>query len=56
MFVINSECVQGMRDNIADNSIDAVVTDPPYGLSKEPDMNEVLKHWLNGDDYNINKL
>jgi DNA modification methylase len=33
------------------NSISAVVTDPPYGLSKEPDVAEVLTHWLNGDDY-----
>ncbi len=42
------------RDTLAhlsDNSIDAVVTDPPYGLSKEPDMAEVLRHWLAGDDY-----
>lgn len=37
---------------IADNSIDAIVTDPPYGLSKQPKMEEVLKHWLAGDDYN----
>lgn len=29
----------------------AVVTDPPYGLSKEPDIAEVLTHWLAGDDY-----
>lgn len=34
-----------------DNSIDTVITDPPYGLSKEPDMAEVLSHWLAGDDY-----
>jgi site-specific DNA-methyltransferase (adenine-specific) len=33
------------------DSVDAVVTDPPYGLSKEPDMAEVLRHWLAGDDY-----
>lgn len=32
-------------------SISAVCTDPPYGLSKEPDMAEVLTHWLAGDDY-----
>ena len=50
-MVINLECLIGMRMMIADNSIDAVVTDPPYGLSKQPDMNEVLRHWLNGDDY-----
>jgi DNA modification methylase/predicted RNA-binding Zn-ribbon protein involved in translation (DUF1610 family) len=33
------------------SSVDAIVTDPPYGLSKEPDMVEVLTHWLAGDDY-----
>jgi site-specific DNA-methyltransferase (adenine-specific) len=33
------------------NSIDSIVTDPPYGLSKEPNINEVLTHWLRGDDY-----
>lgn len=50
-MVINMECLIGMRMMLADNSIDAVVTDPPYGLSKQPDMSEVLRHWLNGDDY-----
>ena len=35
-----------------DDTIDAVVTDPPYGLSKEPDATVVLQHWLNSDDYN----
>lgn len=50
-MVINMECLIGMRMMLTDNSIDAVVTDPPYGLSKQPDMNEVLRHWLNGDDY-----
>jgi site-specific DNA-methyltransferase (adenine-specific) len=29
----------------------AVLCDPPYGLSKEPDTAEVLSHWLAGDDY-----
>lgn len=50
-MVVNMECLIGMRMTLANNSIDAVVTDPPYGLSKQPDMNEVLHHWLNGDDY-----
>lgn len=36
---------------LPDNSIDAICTDPPYGLSKEPDITEVLTHWLAGDDY-----
>lgn len=33
------------------NSIDAVVTDPPYGLSKQPDMNTVLKRWMETGEY-----
>ncbi|SFH22329.1 site-specific DNA-methyltransferase (adenine-specific) [Desulfotomaculum arcticum] len=32
-------------------SIDSVVTDPPYGLSKEPDIREVLTHWMNDQEY-----
>lgn len=52
MSVINMECKLGMQLMIADNSIDSIVTDPPYGLSKQPKMEEVLKHWLAGDDYN----
>ena len=50
MTVINMECRAGMM-TLPDNSVDAIVTDPPYGLSKEPDMAEVLRHWLAGDDY-----
>lgn len=40
-----------LRCSVADESIDAIVTDPPYGLSKEPDAAEVLRHRLTGDDY-----
>lgn len=36
---------------MAENSVDAIVCDPPYGMSKPPDMQEVLRHWLAGDDY-----
>lgn len=50
-MVINMECRIGMACCVADNSVDAIVTDPPYGLSKQPDMSEVLRHWLAGDDY-----
>lgn len=34
-----------------DSSVDSIVSDPPYGLSREPDITEVLTHWLAGDDY-----
>ena len=40
--------------NLAENSVDSVVCDPPYGLCKEPNMKEVLTHWLAGDDYSHN--
>lgn len=51
MSVMNMECRIGMVCCVADSSVDAIVTDPPYGLSKQPDMTEVLRHWLAGDDY-----
>lgn len=31
---------------LPENSIDSVVTDAPYGLGKEQDMNIVLKDWI----------
>ncbi len=31
---------------LPDNSVDSVVTDPPYGLGKEPNANEVLQSWI----------
>lgn len=45
------DCRLAMSMLMDADSIDAIVTDPPYGLSKEPDIEEVLRHWLNGDDY-----
>lgn len=36
---------------LPDNCIDAFVTDPPYGLSKEPDIQEVLSKWANGEEH-----
>jgi len=44
------DCIKYLR-RIKDCTIDSIVTDPPYGLSREPDMAEVLRHWLAGDDY-----
>jgi site-specific DNA-methyltransferase (adenine-specific) len=36
---------------IPDNSIDSIVTDPPYGLGKPPPPHEVLAAWTKGEDY-----
>lgn len=44
-YLLTGDCVEHLR-TFPDASIDAVVTDPPYGLSKQPDMSEVLRHWL----------
>lgn len=49
--LLAQECRAGMAKTLADNSVDAIVTDPPYGLSKESDAAEVLRHWLAGGDY-----
>lgn len=47
------DCLERLKE-LPDNSIDSIVTDPPYGLSKQPDMMEVLQHWLAGEDYKHN--
>lgn len=44
------DCLEGLK-KLPDNSIDSIVTDPPYGLSKEPNIVEVLTHWLNDEEY-----
>lgn len=49
-LVIQGDCLDVLK-TFEDNSIDAVVTDPPYGLSKEPDIVEVLTKWLAGEPY-----
>tara|TARA_Y100000592_G_scaffold5338_1_gene7584 strand:+ start:7545 stop:8879 length:1335 start_codon:yes stop_codon:yes gene_type:complete len=38
----NLELLQGLPDN----SVDAVVTDPPYGLGRHPDAVAMLRDWL----------
>jgi len=48
--IIHGDVIE-VLETFPDCIFSAVVTDPPYGLSKEPDMREVLKHWLEGDDY-----
>jgi len=44
------DCLETLK-TLPDNSVDSVVCDPPYGLSRKPDMAEVLRHWMAGDDY-----
>ena len=48
--IYNQDCKEGMK-LLPDNSISSIVTDPPYGLSKEPNIVEVLTNWLNNEEY-----
>lgn len=48
--LINDDCLNALKE-IEDNSIDSIITDPPYGLSKTPDIVEVMSKWLAGEDY-----
>ena len=37
--------------SLPDNSIDSVVTDPPYGLGKAPDAIKMLEGWMESGSY-----
>lgn len=49
-MIYHGDCLEVLK-TLPDNSIDSCVTDPPYGLSREPDIVEVLTKWLDGEDY-----
>lgn len=49
-ILIQGDCLDALK-TLDENSVDSVVTDPPYGLGKEPDVAEVMQHWINGDVY-----
>lgn len=44
------DCLEKMR-TLPDNSVDVIITDPPYGLSAPPDIEEVLSKWEEGEKY-----
>lgn len=48
----NNDCIP-VLDTLAENSLDAIVTDPPYGLSNHDsaDVAEALRAWLEGKPY-----
>ena len=50
MNVIHGDCLEELK-KIDDNSVDAVITDPPYGLSntKPAQVADVLAAWVTGD-------
>ena len=46
----NDNCLEVLK-KYPDNYFDSIVCDPPYGLSKQPNIEEVLSHWLNDKEY-----
>ena len=50
MKLYHGDCLEELR-KLDDNSVDAVITDPPYGLSntKPAQVADVLKAWVTGD-------
>lgn len=51
--IICGDCIEKLKE-IPDESISSVVTDPPYGLSKHPDIKEVMINWCNDEKYEHN--
>ena len=52
--IIHGDCLEELK-KLDDNSIDAVVCDPPYGLSntKPQQVADVLKAWVTGDTVSV---
>lgn len=47
------DCLEILR-GMADDSVDSIVTDPPYGLGKEPDALAMLADWLATGHHDVN--
>lgn len=52
--LLRGDCLEVLK-KLEDNSIDACVTDPPYGLSDDVDIRKVIRHWFVGKDYKHDK-
>lgn len=50
--IIHSPNIPALKE-VADNTYDSIVTDPPYGLGKEPDIVKVMQAWLDHGYYEV---
>lgn len=48
--IIHGDCLEVLA-GLPENVFDSCITDPPYGMSSDPDMLEVLTHWMSGEKY-----
>ena len=46
--IVNQSCLDALKD-IPDNSIDSIVTDPPYGLSSNDYVADTIAKWIAGE-------
>ena len=49
-IILNGNCLNLLKE-LPDCSVDAVVTDPPYGLGRQPNPAEVMKMWIEQKAY-----
>ena len=50
--LLHGDCLDHLR-TLPDDLVDAVVTDPPYGLGKSPPIGALLAAWMSGEDYSM---
>ena len=52
MKLVNADCFEALKD-LADNSVDAVVSDPPYGLGRcsPAEVAECMSAWARGETW-----
>lgn len=49
-WLFQGDCIEWLG-LLPDASVDAVVSDPPYGLGTPPDPMEVMRAWANGEEF-----
>jgi site-specific DNA-methyltransferase (adenine-specific) len=47
--VVHGNCLEVLKE-MPDNSVDSIVTDPPYGLGIIKNTRKLLKAWMRGED------
>lgn len=54
--ILNGDCLEVLK-TLEDDSVDSIVTDPPYGLSQhsQQDVIDCLRAWISGESYETQK-
>ena len=46
----NKDCIKGSREYLKDESVDLIITDPPYGISGD----KLHKHYNRNENFVLN--